>query len=287
MKYPPKRLGRRNAALCLATVALALTGGMDLAASGRVHLAFFYLGPILLAALGADYLWGMVFAVASTVAGALAGLASARLFDGMGFLAANQLIALGFFGLAVFLAERWRAGAARRAVLDRTDKATGLLRETAFTHHLADEILKLARTQRAFGLLYLDCDDLDAAIATLGKYEADKLQEAVGRALSKAIRRTDKAARMGGREFAVLLWNIAPENVPHIAEKILGSIGRGASGLPKTIAFSVGAVSYSQALPVDSYAQALDAAMQAIEAARNVMEVARKKPHPKVSCAAF
>lgn len=272
-------------ALLCAVLSLALAGLIDTAGGGQLHVAYVYAAAIAVAAWHSGAVWGMVFALASGLTGTLAGLQAAQANQQLALLAANQAIALGFFLGVVFLTGKWKTASQRRALLQRTDRLTGLMSEYAFKEYLADEIGKLGRTNWSLAVLYIEWETMPDT-AAVGRRVADDLDYGVARAVRMAIRKTDKTARLGRARFAVLLWDIAAEYVVPTTEKIHKQIALGACGLCKPLAFRIGAVSYSE--PVDSNLAALTRAAQILESAGKL--AARGKGDGaagNISCAPF
>ncbi len=87
------------------------------------------------------------------------------------------------------------------------DSLTGLPNRALF----ADVVAQRLETPDASGLipvvLFLDLDDFKLVNDSLGHAAGDELLIAVSRRITASVRATDVAARFGGDEFAVLLWD--------------------------------------------------------------------------------
>ncbi|WP_221048708.1 GGDEF domain-containing protein [Methylogaea oryzae] len=259
-------------ALLCATLALALAGVIDDAGGGQLHVAYVYAAAVVLAAWHAGSVWGIVLSLASAISGTLAGLTAAQASGQLPLLAANQALALGFFLGVVFLTAKWKTASLRRALLQRTDRLTGLMSEYAFKEYFADEIGKLGRTNGSLVVLCIEWEPEDNA--AVGRRVADDLDYGVARAVRMAVRKTDRTARLGRARFAVLLWDVAAEYVVPTTEKIYKQIALGACGLSKPLKFAIGAVPYAQ--PVETHLAALTAATQALENAQDLALAARQ-----------
>jgi diguanylate cyclase (GGDEF)-like protein len=85
------------------------------------------------------------------------------------------------------------------------DGLTGLGNHRAFQDELARQI-EIARRQTApLSLLLIDVDNLKTVNDTQGHAVGDRLLEALGRVTTATLRRYDRAFRVGGDEFAILL----------------------------------------------------------------------------------
>jgi diguanylate cyclase (GGDEF)-like protein len=118
---------------------------------------------------------------------------------------------LGLGGLTLTVrAYRKRADEATRRELERlehaalTDSLTGLGNHRAFREDLLKEISRAKRHGEPLTLALLDVDDFKALNDARGHAHGDAVLAATGRAFGSA-RREDRAYRIGGDEFAMLL----------------------------------------------------------------------------------
>jgi diguanylate cyclase (GGDEF)-like protein len=86
-----------------------------------------------------------------------------------------------------------------------TDPLTGLRNHRAFHEDLEQEILRTARTGVPMALVLLDVDAFKAVNDTFGHQAGDEHLKALGRAILATRRGSDRAYRIGGDEFAVVL----------------------------------------------------------------------------------
>ena len=89
------------------------------------------------------------------------------------------------------------------------DALTGLPNRSLFLDHLEMAIARYQRHRdRAFAVLFLDCDRFKVVNDSLGHLAGDELLIEVARRLSANIRLGDTVARLGGDEFTILLEDI-------------------------------------------------------------------------------
>jgi diguanylate cyclase (GGDEF)-like protein len=118
---------------------------------------------------------------------------------------------------------------ARVAELERLvvcDTLTPLFNRRHFMEELDRWCWRAHRYGGAYGLLFIDVDNLKSVNDSHGHLAGDALLTAIAKALLGAIRRSDLAARVGGDEFAILLDNIPESELAAKAEKIAKSIGK-------------------------------------------------------------
>jgi diguanylate cyclase (GGDEF)-like protein len=164
----------------------------------------------------------------------------------------------GMFGLQQILAavdqlDRERSGlreAYDRARLDALrDGLTGLGNHRAFQEELDEQLVDARAEGRRFALLYVDVDDLKKANDARGHAAGDELLRATARILSANMRRGDRAYRIGGDEFAVLLVDSSAAEGLAVGRRILAA----ALEAPDATAASLAAVPFSLTIGVSAY----------------------------------
>ena len=102
------------------------------------------------------------------------------------------------------------------------DALTGLPNRALLLERLGHVVLRRKRDSAyAFSLFFLDLDGFDVVNDSLGHAAADRLLIEVGRRLASHVREGDTVARLGGREFVVLLDNLKTvNNTAHVANRI-------------------------------------------------------------------
>jgi diguanylate cyclase (GGDEF)-like protein len=112
-------------------------------------------------------------------------------------------------------------GRARHDAL--VDGLTGLGNHRAFQDELARQLELTKRHGTPVSLLLVDVDDLKSVNDTKGHIGGDRLLEAVGQVAAAILRRSDRAFRVGGDEFAILLPNSDVDTGLAVARRILAS----------------------------------------------------------------
>lgn len=112
-------------------------------------------------------------------------------------------------------------GRARHEAL--VDGLTGLGNHRAFQDELARQIEISRRQSTSLSLLLIDVDNLKTINDTQGHVGGDRLLETVGRVTTTALRRYDRAFRVGGDEFAILLPGADVDAGLQVGRRILAS----------------------------------------------------------------
>jgi diguanylate cyclase (GGDEF)-like protein/putative nucleotidyltransferase with HDIG domain len=149
--------------------------------------------------------------------------------------------ALALAGLAVLQRGRIRALRTRISDAARSDPLTGLLNRRSFDELLELEVERARRTGRPLSVLFGDLDNFARVNAEQGHEAADAALELVARDLGKWKRRIDRAARIGGDEFALLLPETDEHGAHILAERLRRATHRsfGDAPVPLTICFGV------------------------------------------------
>jgi diguanylate cyclase (GGDEF)-like protein len=151
------------------------------------------------------------------------------------------------------------------------DPLTELPNRRTFERELASSLAYVKRHGTPAALLYLDLDDFKRVNDRHGHSAGDALLRAVASVLGRHVRESDVVARIGGDEFALLLWNCDAANAAAKALALEAAIGRTTAthdGAVLTIGASVGT---AVLLPLDQPAETIersDRAMYARKAAR-------------------
>lgn len=98
------------------------------------------------------------------------------------------------------------------------DVLTGLYNRHYFEKELERMVAQVARNRHQGGLIYIDIDNFKYVNDTLGHAAGDRLLLQVAQMLLARLREGDVMARFGGDEFTVLLQNMNPSLLTHVAE---------------------------------------------------------------------
>jgi diguanylate cyclase len=237
-------------------VLYAVRGKNGLGAQGEVFFgepALFSQSPILMPIEIPGGKWEL----AAVPAGGWGGQKNFTLFHAIGLAIALMVGALSW----LFLLDRWKT---RQSLL--YDGLTGLANRRLATYRLEVEVDRCERQKQHFALLFIDLDGFKPVNDTYGHKAGDTVLQALGKAMSLAVRKSDLVARLGGDEFLVILTDIEPLNAPfEIAGKIQAALRQPitlANGAIVKLAGSIGVSIYPEhGLTADTLMAAADDAM--------------------------
>jgi diguanylate cyclase (GGDEF)-like protein len=155
------------------------------------------------------------------------------------------------------------------------DALSGLGNHRAYQEELDRLVAGFERNKVTFSLLLIDLDDLRITNERAGHAAGDEQLRTLGRQIRAMLRFSDRAFRIGGDEFAVLLPHTDAPGAVQLGQRLLAKVSAGVDGEP-AITFSAGVAD----LP--ALAQTRGALQDAAAAA-----LAWCKAHGRASVAAF
>jgi diguanylate cyclase (GGDEF)-like protein len=122
------------------------------------------------------------------------------------------------------------------------DALTGLGNHRAFQEEFDRQIDQATRYGADMSLLLIDLDDFKLVNDSAGHAVGDQLLAELGRLIHSTVRRSDRAFRTGGDEFAVLMPHTDAEAAYTLARRLLaGTLApQGATGFGRPFSFSAG-----------------------------------------------
>jgi diguanylate cyclase (GGDEF)-like protein len=102
------------------------------------------------------------------------------------------------------------------------DPLTGLFNRRSGEQRLSEEISRTQRHDRALTILMMDLDSLKQVNDKYGHASGDTMLKAFSGRLTRAVRGSDHAVRLGGDEFMVILPECKPEEVRHVLARLEG-----------------------------------------------------------------
>lgn len=109
--------------------------------------------------------------------------------------------------------------------LAQHDALTGLPNRFTLAAHLEHALARAERSGEKVGLMFIDLDNFKNINDTLGHHIGDRLLCEVARRISRAVRKSDIVARIGGDEFVVVLESTKVEtDEGFVAQKIIDQL---------------------------------------------------------------
>ena len=159
------------------------------------------------------------------------------------------------------------------------DPLTGVANRRAFLQDGEAQLMRLAADPRPIAVMLLDLDNFKSINDRFGHAVGDRVLEVFAEVAGRSIRRVDLFGRLGGEEFAALLFDVDRDRALAVAEEIrsnfAAAIGE-VDGRPVLATVSIGiVVSHDATLDLAALlAQADHALYRAKDNGRNRVEIA-------------
>jgi diguanylate cyclase (GGDEF)-like protein len=162
-----------------------------------------------------------------------------------------------------------------------SDPLTGIMNRRGFERELSRAAAYVQRYGGNAALVYLDLDDFKPVNDRYGHAAGDAVLAAVAATLVASVRASDLVARIGGDEFAVLLWNLSPQdarNKSHAPEQAVANTTVRWGARRVAVAATTGVAEFPQDRDVAELLARADAAMYACKRRRRAGCPERRTP---------
>ncbi len=106
------------------------------------------------------------------------------------------------------------------------DPVTDLSNRRCFEDQLTQSVRAYHERRQRTAIFFLDLDDFKQVNDSLGHASGDALLRIVAERLTNILRPVDRVARWGGDEFAILLPDARPDQIPYLANRIIEEISK-------------------------------------------------------------
>lgn len=219
---------------------------LDEKASPAMLVGIFYLAPVLLVTWYEGVIWGVAFAVTTSVLRSAVEVGRATEQTPHLVPVWNTLGYVFMVSVAVFFLTRLRRTQDQLRDLATTDALTGVLNGRGFSDRLSQELERNRRYARPLALLYVDLDDFKVVNDSHGHQTGDAVLRLVADAIRRALRTADLVGRLGGDEFAILMPETDGVFAGTVAHRLASGIRNVFRGTP-TVTASIGVVACTRA----------------------------------------
>ena len=161
----------------------------------------------------------------------------------------------------------------------RSDPLTGLLNRKGFAEAFAVALASAKRRNSSFAVLVGDLDRFKLVNDRLGHAAGDETLKSVARVLEQSTRGHDRAARLGGEEFAIIASDADARQARRAAERLRERIAAAFAGSPVPVTISLGVAVYpDDGTDSDALMLAADRALYAAKAGGRNRVVVGKPP---------
>lgn len=236
---------RRVAAWSVCLIAIFLLGLLRIKTDTELTFSSVALLPVLVIAWIDGKRNGLIVAFVGAAMWLVGDLASAREFDAGWIPWANGLTRLITYSVAVLLVAQIRFQFEREHRNATHDGLTGLQNRRAFLDAGAAEVERAKRYGHPLAVIFMDLDDFKQLNDSRGHDAGDAALRAAATALLRALRSSDRVARIGGDEFAVLLPETGYEAAAEAGRKIFVAVNAALEAFPP-VRISIGVAWFGQ-----------------------------------------
>ncbi len=124
--------------------------------------------------------------------------------------------------------------------LAQHDTLTGLASRSLFIDSVKRAILRAARDDTLFAIIFIDVDNFKSVNDTLGHEAGDELLTTIAQRIQSTIRREDIVGRLGGDEFSILIEGVAQQtSLIKVSQQLLDAVREPVIIYKKTIHTSI------------------------------------------------
>jgi diguanylate cyclase (GGDEF)-like protein len=199
---------------------ILILGNIDYITGYEISFSIFYLIPISITVLLANFRFAVIISILSAISWYFADIHSGHTYTNTLIPIWNTIMRFSYFILHSFFFSRFVKLYKRTKLDSLTDSLTRSINAQFFYELFERELKRAERINHPFTLVYLDLDNFKLMNDTYGHPAGDSLLKKFSQLIQRNIRPYDIVARMGGDEFALLF----PESNYKVAAKIINRI---------------------------------------------------------------
>lgn len=258
----------KNTKLVFITVILGIgsIGYLNYLSGQELNLFILFLIPCILAAWRLGMLFGLLSAVASVSIAFTTDVLLAPKTE-VWLLAINAFVRICVFVLAIIYAIKIKKLTESLENISLQDALTGIGNKRALAFRGADEIERMNRVGAPLSVMFIDLDNFKEVNDFYGHASGDTVIKEVGRVLKETLRASDFPARIGGDEFAVLLYATDGSGAQSVAKDIIEELKRFFAQKKYNVTLSIGIATFIN--PPNSFEEALKTADNLMYSVKN------------------
>lgn len=202
--------------LLLIAVIVAAIAIVDHRLSFRISFSLLYLIPIALASIRFRLRTCFIVMVLTIGVGLAVDLIRSEQFQWVLTPYVNAALRSIAYVFLILIQDRLKTEATNA----RMDSLTGLLNRRAFWEITEEEVERCKRHNRPVSIAYIDVDDFKLVNDRYGHRTGDRFLLTLSKTLNKGSRVTDKVARVGGDEFAILMPETGEEGAKTVLDRL-------------------------------------------------------------------
>lgn len=226
--------------LLVAIILVAIIGAIDYFSGYEISFSIFYIIPIAFTAWSGQKKSAVFICILSTISWLIFDITSGHFYTHFLIPFWNAFVRLAFFTIIARLLLELKDRLHKEEQLARTDGLTGLLNARTFRLILKNSLELARRNNQPTVIAYIDLDNFKAINDSQGHATGDEVLKTVATTIAKSIRETDRAGRMGGDEFAILLPYTYREGADIVITKMQRNLENAMKQKNWPISFSIG-----------------------------------------------
>lgn len=210
-------------------------------------LAFtlFFILPIAMVAFSAGNNAGMAIAIFSMISWLLADLLVSRPHNPLWVPLLNAMSNMAIFLFVVYGIDQFKNVLKRERECSHQDPLTGIPNLRGFFELAEREIMRARRKIAPLSVAYLELDHFDQVIEKHGKKTAEAILKKLASSLAGNIRGTDVGARIGEKEFILLMSETGIEGGMKGIRRVNNLLMQVIEEFEMPVSFSIGLVTYN------------------------------------------